>query len=86
MNLGWLDAWEVAETLYAVLTKGEAAAEQLERYHRSRSRSARRAARRAEMNMRLGRSLGLPIRVALQLFLKRPLRDVVARLFTMRWL
>ena len=86
MNLGWLDAWEAAESLYAVLIKNQSVEETLERYHQSRCRSARRAARRAELNMRLGRSLSLPTRTALWVALKRPFQDVIARLFTMRWL
>jgi 2-polyprenyl-6-methoxyphenol hydroxylase-like FAD-dependent oxidoreductase len=56
MNLGWLDAVELAPLVLAALA-GSPVAERLRGYERHRLRAAARAARQSEINMALGRPL-----------------------------
>lgn len=88
MNLGWLDAWAVAEALENVLLKKTEAAEELRRYDSSRRRAARIAIRRAEFNMRMGRQTRFSFaKYALaKLLLKEPFATMLAKTFTMRGL
>ncbi|PRP93040.1 3-(3-hydroxy-phenyl)propionate/3-hydroxycinnamic acid hydroxylase [Enhygromyxa salina] len=60
MNLGWLDAWDLARTLTKVLREGHDADAALSAYARRRQRSARATARRAAINTRLGRRPSWP--------------------------
>lgn len=56
MNLGWLDAVELAPLVLAALA-GSRVAERLRAFERHRLREAARAARQSEINMALGRPL-----------------------------
>lgn len=78
MNLGWLGAWRLAESLAAGDLSGYAA-------HR---RSARRAVRRAEFNTVMGRAtlLGAARDALTWGILHGPLHGSFARMFTMRGL
>lgn len=93
MNLGWLDAAELAPVLAALVRRERAgnpreAGRALTRFERRRLRSARAADRQARVNMALGRELsGVRLIVrdrALRAALATPLRTPMARAFTMR--
>ncbi|MDX1586342.1 MAG: NAD(P)/FAD-dependent oxidoreductase [Balneolaceae bacterium] len=88
MNLGWLDAAELAEHLKESLVSNDdrALIESLDSYARHRLEITKKVIRRAEWNMKLGRSPKLPfLRNALVwIMLNTPLKRQVARLFTMR--
>ena len=88
MNLGWLDARELADTLEQCLDAANPDDGRIlmNRYAHNRMRIARKVIRRAEMNMRLGRETSVPsLRDGLvKLMLAPPLNQVTARLFTMR--
>jgi 2-polyprenyl-6-methoxyphenol hydroxylase-like FAD-dependent oxidoreductase len=88
MNLGWLDAWDVAETLESILLKNQSVTEQLKRYDLSRQRSARAAIRRAEFNMRMGRStrFGFAKHALAKVLLQEPFATGLSKMFTMRGL
>lgn len=87
MNLGWLDAAELAERLTEI-RRGEPPEESLCRYQRSRRQAALKGIQRAEMNMKLGRKSRLPVVKALAAFLltQTPLQRPAAKRFTMRGL
>lgn len=87
MNLGWMDAAELAEILPGMLS-GRLQESQLRQYNRNRLRAARTAIRRAEFNMIMGRKTRIPaLRNAFaRLMLKRPFNKLMAGLFTMRWI
>lgn len=87
MNLGWLDAWELAKVLDRCMnTDRNNWVDEVEKYELERRRIAKNAMLRAEMNMRLGRATSVPkIRNALVwLMLNTPLQRFAAQLFTMR--
>jgi len=86
MNLGWLGAWDLAESLSAIFESKSDSRSILQQFDQRRSRAAQTAIRRAEMNMRLGRSVNIPsIRNGLVwMMLNTPLSQLMARLFTMR--
>lgn len=89
MNLGWLDARALADTLAQDRHMNSVDPENpAGRYSRFRTAAARKAIRRAEMNMKLGRRWKLPFvkRAIVRLMLKTPLQRFMARLFTMRGL
>jgi len=88
MNVGWLNAWDLAGRLAAVLVNGREREVALQAYAVRARRRALRAARRAEFNMALGRRCrACWARNALVAFLLHsPLRWVLARVFTMRGL
>jgi 2-polyprenyl-6-methoxyphenol hydroxylase-like FAD-dependent oxidoreductase len=88
MNLGWLDAWLVADVLENILLKNMNTSEQLKRYDSNRKKAARIAIRRAEFNMRMGRQtrFGFAKYVLAQVLLKEPLATRLAKMFTMRGL
>ncbi|MBI4584371.1 MAG: FAD-dependent monooxygenase [Planctomycetes bacterium] len=88
MNLGWLDAWDLASALARILKKGTAPEEALRHYERRARRRAKQACRRAEFNLFLGREhrRSLLRRALLWLILHPPLRRRFARFFTMRGL
>ena len=86
MNLGWLDAWRLADALLE--TKRGAGLGVLERYSRSRRRAAQAAIVRAEFNTVMGRGTPLaPLRdFGLRGVLNTPLKRAFAYMFTMRGL
>ena len=90
MNLGWLDALQLAPALTRALRQPDAAADLLGDYDRRRRRSARMAARQAGFNMAMGSPVdGLRLRVRnglVRTLAVPPASAVLARAFTMRWL
>jgi 2-polyprenyl-6-methoxyphenol hydroxylase-like FAD-dependent oxidoreductase len=88
MNLGWLDARQLADVLKLALNDQTAAPQLLAEYAKQRQRAAVSATRRAELFMALGCSSGLlGLRSALvQTLLSRPVAPTAAQLFTMRGL
>ncbi|MBF4583324.1 FAD-dependent monooxygenase [Curtobacterium sp. VKM Ac-2865] len=87
MNLGWLDAAELAPLLTAGVRTGSAGP--WPAYARRRQAVARRAARQAEANMAVGgRAVGpavLAREALLRTALGLPTGDLLARLYAMRW-
>lgn len=83
MNLGWLDAWGIAEALHGNDTELK-----LKEYSDTQRKITRKVARRAEINMSLGRKTAIPaVRdLFVKSLLKKPLSNKIARLFTMRGL
>ena len=90
MNLGWLDALQLAPALARALREPDAAASVLADYDRRRRRSARMAARQAGFNMAMGSPVeGLRLRARnglVRVLAVPPTSAVLARAFTMRWL
>jgi len=87
MNLGWLNAWELAEALAAVQHgAARSPASLLDEYERRARRRAIRAMRRAELNMSLGRISRSSRRRNLLVFLllHSPVKRRLERMFTMR--
>lgn len=88
MNLGWLDAAELAEIVPRALKGHQPVERTLQGFAVRRRRRAYFAARQAEFNMAFGR----PWRSAwwrdfvVKRLLRPPFRALLARLFTMRWL
>ncbi|MFC9560952.1 FAD-dependent oxidoreductase [Agromyces sp. NPDC056965] len=89
MNLGWLDAVLLDRELEHAIESG-APYEAFDRYDRARRASASRAIRQAAFNMRMGApAAGARLRVrnaAVRTLAVPPLRALLARAFTMRWL
>jgi len=87
MNLGWLDAAELAPLLADAVRSGSAGP--FPAFARRRMRAARRAARQAELNMAAGRPTGgaglLGREGLLRALLALPTSDVLARVYSMRW-
>ena len=87
MNLGWLDARDLAPRLSAALAGNSGP---LDAYGPARRASATRAARQAEANMWLGRPLSGPEgpwrETLMRALLGSPARTFLARAFTMRGL
>lgn len=87
MNLGWLDAAELAPLLAEAVSTG--AAGPWPAFARRRTLVARRAARQAEANMALGRPAGraalLAREAGLRSALALPSADLMARVYSMRW-
>ncbi|PPH20411.1 FAD-dependent monooxygenase [Rathayibacter rathayi] len=87
MNLGWLDAAELAPLLAGAVHRGEAGP--WPAFARRRTVAARRAARQAEANMALGRPLGALAHRGREAFLRvalaLPTSDLLARVYAMRW-
>lgn len=93
MNLGWLDAEDLANTLAKVLRDSNESSEadrlqRLNEYSNRKNNIARQVARRAEMNMWLGRKqTRYRIRkLLIRLITKPPLKRLMANIFTMRGL
>lgn len=91
MNLGWLDAWALAEALARGVERGEGALRlELDAYARRRRGAALVAAWRAEVNTRLGRPVGPRAGRVRDGLLKRalrpPFRGGLEGAFTMRGL
>ncbi len=86
MNLGWLAARDLAETLHEILGEPGWANSMLNLYQKRRTYAAKNAMLRAELNMRLGRKTAFPnLRNKLvSLMLNTPLSEVMANVFTMR--
>ncbi|GAA4677492.1 FAD-dependent oxidoreductase [Frondihabitans cladoniiphilus] len=87
MNLGWLDALELAPILVAGATRHHADPVALEAFQERRLRAARRAARQAEANMAMGRP-GSGFRRSARntgfgLLLSTPARGMLARTYAM---
>ncbi|MCA5922645.1 FAD-dependent oxidoreductase [Curtobacterium oceanosedimentum] len=87
MNLGWLDAAELAPLLAGAVRTGVAGP--WPGYAARRQGAARRAARQAEVNMAMGRPLG-PVTATgrealLRTALALPTAHGLARLYAMRW-
>ncbi|WP_261163771.1 NAD(P)/FAD-dependent oxidoreductase [Microbacterium sp. Marseille-Q6965] len=86
MNLGWIDAVDLAATLADALDDGARAAPFAE-YERRRRRSASRATRRAAFNMAMGAPVGgvrrLARDAAVRMLARPPAREALARAFTM---
>ncbi len=89
MNLGWLDAMRLDHDLALALAAG-APFEAFDVYDRLRRASARRATRQAAFNMAMGApAAGLRLRLrnaGVRVLGVAPLRALLARAFTMRWL
>ncbi|AND17353.1 FAD-dependent oxidoreductase [Rathayibacter tritici] len=87
MNLGWLDAAELAPLLAGAVHRGEGGP--WPDFARRRTIAARRAARQAEANMALGRPLGVLAHRGREAFLRTalalPTSDLLARVYAMRW-
>lgn len=90
MNLGWLDCKALVEILTSAKHNEffDIPQHQLDSYTLNQQKIIRKAARRAEINMRLGRSSQVPFikDTFVKLMLHSPLKNQVARLFTMRGL
>jgi 2-polyprenyl-6-methoxyphenol hydroxylase-like FAD-dependent oxidoreductase len=88
MNLGWLDAWVVAEVLDNILLKHQSGSRELKQYDLDRQRSSRRAIRRAEFNMRMGRQtrFGFAKHALAKVLLQEPFATRLSKMFTMRGL
>jgi 2-polyprenyl-6-methoxyphenol hydroxylase-like FAD-dependent oxidoreductase len=88
MNLGWLNAWDLALLLRDALRSDDTLKHALQAYDRLARRRARRVIRRAEFNMWIGRG-GLPALLRdgiVWLLLHSPAKWLLARVFTMRWM
>ncbi|WP_448811629.1 FAD-dependent oxidoreductase [Agromyces bauzanensis] len=89
MNLGWLDAVRLDHDLALALAAG-APFEVFDTYDRLRRASARRAVRQAAFNMAMGApASGMRLRLrnaGVRVLGVPPLRALLARAFTMRWL
>ncbi|PZE65994.1 FAD-dependent monooxygenase [Curtobacterium sp. MCBD17_021] len=87
MNLGWLDAAELAPLLADAVRIG--AAGPWPAYARRRQAAARRAGRQAEANMALGRAVpdvvGIGREALLRSVLALPTARALARLYAMAW-
>ncbi len=87
MNLGWLDARDLAGALTRALRTDAEDAPALHAYARARRKASLRAARRAELYMALGFAAPLPLRaLSLRALSHELLASRAARLFTMRGL
>ncbi|GAB3522473.1 FAD-dependent oxidoreductase [Arthrobacter monumenti] len=90
MNLGWLDAAALAPILIEAARTGNPDELALARFEQRRMRSATVAANMARINMAMGRPVsgfGLRARdLLLQALLTPPVRGVLARAYSMRWL
>lgn len=87
MNLGWLDAAELAPIVSAAV-RGQDVTDRLRSFERTRLRAAARAARQAEINMALGRPLtdrllALRNRGISGVAAVPPVNSLIARRFTM---
>lgn len=86
MNLGWLGAWYLAQTLNEVSQNLIPAQQLFSDYQKNQKQRVRKAARRAEWNMRLGRKRRIPFlkKWLVMVLLKTPLRKEAAKQFTMQ--
>ncbi|MBN2732406.1 MAG: FAD-dependent monooxygenase [Balneolaceae bacterium] len=88
MNLGWLDARDLANCFEQIFNESTKPEQILNDYSKRRLKIAGKAIRRAEFNMALGRKTGnLQLKKSiLWLMLKTPISSLMARIFTMRGL
>lgn len=89
MNLGWLDAWELANILsYCRGLSRHQPISDLFAYSSKQRSVAQKVARRAEINMKLGRKSKLQFlkKAFVKTMLKPPFNKKLAELFTMRGL
>jgi 2-polyprenyl-6-methoxyphenol hydroxylase-like FAD-dependent oxidoreductase len=90
MNLGWLDAWKLSQTIYDILHRGVDVGKALYEYDEVQRRKALAVIHRAELNMILGRKPALvTLRntfIRLMLIPFAPLQGLIASYFTMRYL
>ncbi len=88
MNLGWIGAWSLANTLSEISNHPEKENELLSGYQKTQQKIVRIASRRAEWNMMLGRKQFFPVlrKMVVQLILKTPLKKIALRVFTMKGL
>lgn len=86
MNLGWLGAWDLTQSLSRALQHTESRASILQQFEKRRKKAARNAIRRAEWNMRLGRKPYFPAlrNKIIGLMLQKPISKLMAQIFTMR--
>lgn len=86
MNLGWLDARDLADTLPQILGHTFQKGAILNQFQKRRDHAANIAIRRAEMNMKLGRKTGRSYfrRKLVSLMLTPPISRLMANAFTMR--
>jgi 2-polyprenyl-6-methoxyphenol hydroxylase-like FAD-dependent oxidoreductase len=92
MNLGWNDAWALAQTLNNIFnsTEQDIVRSELQKYNTERMKLAKAVIHRAELNMTLGRK---PKYIRLRNLFVRfclipiyPFQYTIASFFTMRWL
>lgn len=87
MNLGWLDARDLAETLPRCLARPNESDTLLATYSRRRRHASLRAAQRAELYMALGFAAPLALRrLGLWALTRAPVVPHAARIFTMQGL
>lgn len=86
MNLGWLGAWDLAQSLNEVLNHNLPQQKILRHFEKRRIKAAKNSMRRAELNMRLGRAWSFPsIRNGIiSVMLNTPLSQLMVNIFTMR--
>ncbi|MEX0905990.1 MAG: NAD(P)/FAD-dependent oxidoreductase [Balneolaceae bacterium] len=88
MNLGWINAHLLAESLLKATVHPRKRNTIFREYSKRGSRIARKAARRAEMNMWMGRKQNLPFfkSALVHLMVNTPFSKIALRRFTMRGL
>jgi 2-polyprenyl-6-methoxyphenol hydroxylase-like FAD-dependent oxidoreductase len=86
MNLGWLGARDLAQSLNRIINQQEPRGEMLQQFEKRRIKSAANSMRRAELNMRLGRKSAFPFvrNGIVSIMLNTPLSNLMAQVFTMR--
>lgn len=86
MNLGWLGARDLAQSLEQILRNNRDTETILKQFEQRRKKAAGNAIRRGEMNMRLGRESNFPVfrNSIVWLMLNTPLSQLMGNLFTMR--
>ncbi|NBC25512.1 MAG: FAD-dependent monooxygenase [Bacteroidetes bacterium] len=86
MNLGWLNARNLAQTLKTCLNHPEESRSALKAYSKTARDRAKTVAKRAELNMWLGRKRRFPLirNLLAQMIVNTPLQKKMARIFTMR--
>ena len=88
MNVGWLGAWDLAQTLDRVLKQPGGPENLLRDWSVRHKKRAATSARRAEWNMKMGRKRRFPVirNGIARLILKPPFNKRIANIFTMRGL
>lgn len=86
MNLGWLDARDLANTLPQILGRNLQKDAILNQFRKRREHAAKNAIRRAEINMKLGRKIRRPYvrKKLVSLMLNPPIARLMANIFSMR--
>ena len=93
MNLGWLGAWDLAQSLSHMNSgSGKRTQQSLAAFEKRRNKAVQNSIRRSELNMRLGRKTGHSLlrNSLVSLMLRPPLSYLMSRLFSMhgieRWI